>query len=348
MSKHRLAVGIAVPAALALAVFGCSRDRIDPTAPVRGASVSRSAGDLSIRRPADIAYVMQVQNQHTPELMRVAGVIGTGTGSTADGRPEVVVYTDRPGVSGLPHDYDGVVVEARDAGKVVAYAKGGHFAKPGGGGTLQMGTSTGNDNECAAGTLGCVVAKGGTRYFLSNNHVFARENAASTGERIDAPGRYDGHPICAQTPQCGTLSSFQRISFSSNNTADCALAQPVSGLTYTATEAGGYAPTSTTVAAFVGQAVKKTGRTSGLTTGSVQAINVTIQVQYSSGQIATFVNQIQTPGSFIRSGDSGSLMVEQATNNPVGLCFAGGSGASFANPIGAVLQALGGAVIQSQ
>ena len=85
--------------------------------------------------------------------------------------------------------------------------------------------------------------------------------------------------------------------------------------------------------------MKKCGRTSGLTTGTVQAINVTIRVQYSNG-IATFDQQIMMPGSFIRSGDSGSLMVD-ATNNPVGLCFAGGSGASFANPIGPVLQQFG-------
>ena len=43
------------------------------------------------------------------------------------------------------------------------------------------------------------------------------------------------------------------------------------------------------------------------------------------------------PGNFIRAGDSGSLMVTQSGNNPVGLCFAGSSQASFANPISAVL-----------
>ena len=48
-----------------------------------------------------------------------------------------------------------------------------------------------------------------------------------------------------------------------------------------------------------------------------------------------------TQAQFIRSGDSGSLMVTETGNNPVGLCFAGGSGGAFANPIGPVLQALG-------
>jgi hypothetical protein len=83
--------------------------------------------------------------------------------------------------------------------------------------------------------------------------------------------------------------------------------------------------------------VKKTGRTSRLTTGNILAINVTIRVGYSNGT-ATFVQQIQTSGQFIKSGDSGSLMVTQSGNDPVGLCFAGSSQASFSNPIGAVLQ----------
>jgi hypothetical protein len=37
-------------------------------------------------------------------------------------------------------------------------------------------------------------------------------------------------------------------------------------------------------------------------------------------------------------------MVTETNADPVGLCFAGGSGASFANPIGPVLQAFGATV----
>ena len=333
LRSARVLFALATLAALSvLANTGCSK-KTTPAA-LLSPDVVRSGSDLSIARPGDVAQVMQIQNRHTPELMRVAGVIGTGTASTVDGRPEILVLTQREGVRNVPASIDGVPVEVRVVGVVTPYAK------PGGGGTLQCGTSTGNDNECAAGTIGCVVLKGGTKYFLSNNHVFARENAASNGERIDAPGRYDGHPICAQTPICGTLAAFKAISFSSSNTVDCAIALPDPGRAFTVAEAGGYTPTSNDVAAFVGQAVKKTGRTSRLTHGNVQAINVTIQVQYTDG-VATFTGQIMTPGSFIRSGDSGSLMVEETTNNPVGLCFAGGSGGSFANPIGPVLQALG-------
>jgi hypothetical protein len=57
--------------------------------------------------------------------------------------------------------------------------------------------------------------------------------------------------------------------------------------------------------------------------------------------VARFVNQIYVASTFIRSGDSGSLMVTETSENPVGLCFAGGSSSAFANPIGPVLQQLG-------
>src|SRR6185503_4700331 len=141
-------------------------------------------------------------------------------------------------------------------------------------------------------------------------------------------------------PECGTLAQYVNINFGGNNTVDCALALMSTSRPTAVTQSGGYTASSTVVSPSVGLAVKKSGRTSGLTTGTIQAINVTINVGYSAG-VATFNNQIMTPGSFIRSGDSGSLMVTQSGNNPVGLCFAGGSGGSFANPIGNVLQALG-------
>ena len=315
-------------AAFALVVSSCSRDEgsFNP-AGSNGSTSTMSA--LSARSPADVALAMRAQEAHTPELLKIHDVVGTGTGLASNGRLAVLVLTRRAGVAGIPGSVDGVPTEVRVVGDVVPYAKPGS--------TLQCGTSTGNNLECAAGTIGAVVLKGGTKYLLSNNHVYARENAASIGEREDAPGRYDGHPKCSVTPACGTLADFQPINFGGSNTIDCAIALMDTGRPTSVTQSGGYTATSTVVAASVGLAVKKSGRTSGLTHGTVQAVNVTINVGYSSG-VATFTNQIMTEAQFIRSGDSGSLMVTETGNNPVGLCFAGGSGGAFANPIGPVLQ----------
>jgi hypothetical protein len=43
-----------------------------------------------------------------------------------------------------------------------------------------------------AGTLGCLVKKGGKLYILSNNHVLANSNDASIRDAILQPGPYDG------------------------------------------------------------------------------------------------------------------------------------------------------------
>ena len=321
-------------AAFALVVSSCSRDQgsFNP-AGSNGSTSTMSA--LSARSPADVALAMRAQNAHTPDLMKIPDVIGTGTGLASNGRLAVLVLTRRAGVTGVPATVDGVQTEIRVVGDVVPYAK------PGGSG--QCGTSTGNNLECSAGTIGAVVLKGGTKYLLSNNHVYARENAASIGEREDAPGRYDAHPKCAATPQCGTLSQFVNINFGGNNTIDCAIALMDLSNPTAVTQSGGYTATSTVVSPSVGLAVKKSGRTSGLSHSTIQAINVTINVGYSAG-VATFNNQIMTDPQFIRSGDSGSLEVTETGNNPVGLLFAGGSGGTFANPIGPVLQAFGASI----
>lgn len=317
---------LAITVALSLTYLaGCSTDKTDiSTNPIKRAFVFTKQG-------AQFEAAMAVQNRHTDELMAVPGVVGTGVGVGTDNAPVVLILTQHDGVPGLPASVEGVRTRVDVVGEVRAMANTGTY-RP-----VPAGVSVGNDKECAAGTIGCVVLKGTVHYALSNNHVFARENAASLGERIDQPGRYDGKPKCAQTGQVATLSAFNTITFSTSasNVIDAAIAQ------YTTPDlcsmvGGTYTPTSTVVAPSVGLAVKKTGRTSGETHGVIAGVNVTVNVSYSSG-VARFVNQIYVASSFIRSGDSGSLMVTDTGNNPVGLCFAGGSKSAFANPIGPVL-----------
>jgi hypothetical protein len=295
-----------------------------------------SAGAPATNNPRVLA-AMSIQEQHTPDLLSHPGVVGTGVGADAAGNPVVLILTSRGGVPDLPTSIDGVRTRVDVVGEVVPLAFKGTY-RP-----VPSGVSVGNANECASGTIGCMVLKGSTRYMLSNNHVFARVNDASIGEAINQPGRYDGKPVCATTGIVGNLAQFQNISFSGNNTIDAAIASLSTSSTCAMVNSL-YTPSSTVVSPSVGLAVKKTGRTSGLTHGTISGINVTIQVNYGSPGVATFVNQIYVASNFIRSGDSGSLMVTETGNNPVGLCFAGSGGQSFANPIGPVLQAFGATV----
>ena len=111
-----------------------------------------------------------------------------------------------------------------------------------------------------------------------------------------------------------------------------------------------------TVAASIGQAVKKSGRTTGLSRNSIVGLNATISVTYDNecaGGTAftkTFTGQVvvgNKGSKFLNSGDSGSLMVEDVATNPhpIGLLYAGSSTDAIANPVNEVLSFLGAAMV---
>ena len=55
-------------------------------------------------QPAFIQQALAVQDQHTPDLMAIPGVIGTGTGldKANPGQAAILVFTEHPGVAGIP------------------------------------------------------------------------------------------------------------------------------------------------------------------------------------------------------------------------------------------------------
>ncbi|PWB68969.1 hypothetical protein C3F09_10800 [candidate division GN15 bacterium] len=295
--------------------------------------------------PQAVERVMVVQDANTEALMKVPGVIGVGTSLDDNGQLCIRVLTNsttqpesaEPALARIAPSIEGIPVVVEETGPITAFALTKTY-RP-----VPIGVSVGNALECASGTIGCQVTKSGKTYILSNNHVLARENAAAIGERINQPGRYDGKPVCAQTGQVATLSDFVPISFSGNNTMDCAIAEYTAGTAYSCATPSGYYgyPTNNVVAPSVGLAIKKVGRTTSQTTGTISTINLTITVGYSTGN-ATFTGQFYTSSKFSKSGDSGSLVVTNSGNNPVGLLFAGNTaGNSVCSPIGPILQRFG-------
>ena len=110
-----------------------------------------------------------------------------------------------------------------------------------------------------------------------------------------------------------------------------------------ATPGDGYGtPASLPATAAVNMEVIKYGRTTGQTTGKVDAINAAVIVTYDSGT-ALFTGQIifkgTGGGSFSAGGDSGSLIVTASGHNPVSLLFAGNNSITVGNPISEVLAA---------
>lgn len=227
---------------------------------------------------------------------------------------------------------------------------------------IPLGTSGGNIKDstrffCCGGTLGSLVQDGNAvQYILSNNHVLARSNRGLVGDAIVQPGLIDQSPACSKNAgdAVANLSDFVPISFRRNatNLVDAAIAQVQTGHVDPTGTILGIGEVSHSVAApFIGMGVKKQGRTTALTTGTVTALDVTADIQYERQcgmtilpRIARFTGQIIIgPDTFSDAGDSGSLIVEDCSPQPrpVALLFAGSGPNTLANPIGGVLSGLG-------
>ena len=330
------------------------------------AGLASAAGPPAV--PPGLARAIAAQEAHTDRLLASPGVMGTAVGLGADGRPVVKIYTESAGVPGLPHRLDGVPVEVEVTGEFVAQSQS--FTRP-----VPIGVSAGSERliifrgqlYCTVGTLGARVKDvTNVHYALSNAHVFALQGsqtqgtvqAGVTGDRILQPGRVDmtaqacGSPSEINTAVIGRLWNYTPIVFSrkASNTVDAAIAPVSVNDVGTATPADGYGvPSSTTRPATLDLPVKKYGRTTGLTTGTVTGVNATVMITYDIGQ-ARFVKQVIIQGSggpFSAGGDSGSLIVTQNGivpqngNQPVALLFAGSSSITIGNPIDLVLGAFG-------
>ena len=246
--------------------------------------------------------------------------------------------------------------------------------KPGGGGNnykaeqprpISLGVSGGNAKDtangyCCSGTLGALVTDGRNQYILSNTHVFAGDLApggnsrvAATGDPINQAGLIDANCQDDSTKYVATLDDWAPLdSTTSQNNVDAAIALVLPNRVKTNGEILGIGTlSSSTRAATAGLAVKKAGRTTGLTRSSISSLNATINVGYSNECAGTsftkqFTGQIliSNKGSrFLAGGDSGSLMVEDVATNPraVGLLYAGSSSIAVANPIQDVLNRFG-------
>lgn len=251
------------------------------------------------------------------------------------------VYATTDQVRGIPRSLEGipVVVKVTDEFVALSCNRDEYCPRP-----VPLGVSTGHPN-ITAGTIGCRVTDGTNVYALSNNHVYANENAGPIGVNVLQPGPYDGgiNPDDA----IGTLAKFEKIVFSTsaNNVIDAAIAS--SDLVDKSTIHGCYGTPKTNIVLSppLRMRVKKCGRTTGLTKGKIEAINATVNIQYDSG-VARFVNQIVIGPSttFSAAGDSGSLIVANGGINdrkPVALLFAGSSLYTIGNPINVVLSAFG-------
>lgn len=232
---------------------------------------------------------------------------------------------------------------------------------------LLMGSTGGNNIDydasgnqivdCCSGTLGALIEDSTHRqYLLGNNHVLARSDQATVGEAIIQPGLIDNNctpnGVGAGISTVATLSGWLPLSSPGTN-ADAAIALVTSRTidpTGSILEFGIRQPDGTLAAAPPGISstngkgetaaldvkVAKSGRTTGLTCGSVSALDLDLTVDYFHDcaetrpyLTKTFTGQLGLSGNtFSDAGDSGALVVDASNAEPVGLYFAGGNDAN--------------------
>jgi hypothetical protein len=258
-----------------------------------------------------------------------------------------------------------------------------HQAQPSA--TVLLGSSGGNNTDydtrgnqivdCCSGTLGALIEDASRRpYILSNNHVLAKSDHAAVGDAIIQPGLIDNScsPLEDGPGVQPVASLINWLPLRSKQTnADAAIAQ----VTSRAMDPGGNilelggkqadgnlaaAPPGISSTDGKGEAatldmqVAKSGRTTGLTCGSISAIDLDVTVDYYLDcaetrpyLTKTFTHQLGlSSNQFSDAGDSGALVVDTANAEPVGLYFAGGTDVSgvsqgVANPATDVLNELG-------
>jgi len=261
----------------------------------------------------------------------------------------------------ITSEYTGVV----EVGRITAFQSRMRPAFPG--------CSIGH-KDITAGTFGCTVVRNGVRFILSNNHVLANSNNAEIGDAILQPGPYDGGRD--PEDQIATLHDFVRLRFlgedstckfsqmeasflnkrnalfkkktrlkpiahttirdAAINKVDAAIALPL--------QPNLIGDTIINIGSINGVAegeldlgVRKTGRTTSLTSGNIIQTDVTVSVKYGD-KTAVFEDQLMA-GAMSQGGDSGSAVVDNG-NRLVGLLFAGSNSTTIINRIQNVFNAL--------
>jgi hypothetical protein len=352
----------------ALIWTGCSNNGDSPVSSSISANDQFDGVELSLKNPRILA-VTAIQDKHTSRLMEDPDVIGTATTIGDDGEPAVMLLvTSERARNSAPLMLDGVKTKIVMTDRIVAMKGGGSGvshkaiqALP-----IQLGTSGGwrtdlANGYCCGGTLGSLIQVGGQQRILSNYHVFEADIVnggngitAQTGDFIIQPGLIDVNCNAANAQNVATLVKTSSLPGSNVDASSATVISGAVSSTGSILEVGQL--TSATIAASVGQAVKKSGRTTGLTRSSVSGLNASVSIAYENecaGGAAftkTFTGQILVSNNgsrFLAGGDSGSLMVQDVTSNPraVGLLFAGSSSIAVAQPINQVLSFFGASMV---
>ena len=297
-----------------------------------------------------------------------SGLAVHSVGYTAGAEDErVVIYVtrgSRKALQSLPQEVGDIAVETAVMGRLKAGpapAQAGHgvghlFEHNG---RIACGSSCAPSTENYSGTFGALLRSGSRLLTLSNNHVFAACNHTPVGMPILAPSTMDARPgRRAPTEFCRHeqlvelrsgvpgLVPLMRLDAAIAGVADEAVVTSWQG-----DSTDGFDTPTTTISPASGMKVKKFGRTTGLTTGTIEAFVPTPWIlPYKSGKFTatvwftdTWTVRSNDGDPIALPGDSGSLIVTEDGSSAVGLLFAINNKGQYGimMPIEKVLSAFG-------
>jgi len=279
-----------------------------------------------------MSEVVRVKEKYERYLLSLEGVTGVGI----NGSIRIYVEKLTPQLAKmLPRELDGIPVRIIETGKIIPmsinavavahaiYADRTERYRPAPGGV-----SIGHP-EVTAGTLTgrAIDKKDGSIVGLSNNHVVALDwgnlHIGEKGDPTLQPGPFDG----GKDPddRIGELKRWIPVKSDEPNEVDCGIFDS-EDLAEHVLDIGKPAES---LDPFVGMKVVKSGRTSGITYGTITDVNATIKVH--GWGVCTFRNQIVVEPAFISPGDSGSWVGEADSWRTVGVAFAGSQTVSIVN-----------------
>ena len=290
-----------------------------------------------------------VRDKHEKNLLGIKGVTGVSSDEKTN---EIIVYIENlDAKKNVPDVLDGVQVKFIETGKIEALKSAAvtqskpviRYSREQRQRPVFGGISVGS-LYTTAGTLGLVTYD---NYILSNSHILALSgiNFQPPGTPILQPGLYDGG--INPSDKIGVLYKYIPIVFNDNNANNCCdaaiatLDTSVVGLKEQVlnNNNNGFYTVNGTINVNVGDIVRKSGRTTGVTNGQVVDTNATVNVSYGE-DYAIFTNQIVVYGrGFSKGGDSGSAV--DKNGKFAGLLFAGSTYYTIINNATYVINGLG-------
>ena len=258
----------------------------------------------------------------------------------------VYIYVTKGGkkqLETISNDKGGVFVKVINIGKTVikpevalsATNRGHVFVRDS---RIACGSSCQPSGENYSGTIGAIVQRNGELFALSNNHVFAACNHVQIGQPIISPSNADCGPNIPAPRMVARHSGI--IELRSGNpklvpttSLDVAFAaiEHNAITSWQGNEENGYDTPTTGISPSVGMSVKKFGRTTGLTFGTIESyLPASFWLPYQCKKFAAtvwfqdiwMVKAADKSEHFALNGDSGSLVVTEDGKNAVGLLFA--------------------------